>query len=139
LIGKYEGDEWIGLARKEIQGRLEKFGQEIRFNLMAVCEDLKLKALREIETLKVERAGIAKALRNLEQPYDAAIIEQYPEAESSTESDASRLVARNEEINMLVEEKEGYCHSEDLRREERKVRVLLCRNKTLEGSITISR
>lgn len=75
LIGKYqEPKDWIPLAQQEIQQRIDKCGQEIRFNLMVVCEDLKLKALREIETLKIEKAGIAKAQRNLDQNYDAAAI-----------------------------------------------------------------
>lgn len=47
LIGKYEGNDWVGVARQEIQQRIEKYSEkEIRFNLMVVCEDLKLKNQR---------------------------------------------------------------------------------------------
>ena len=99
------------MAQQEIQRRIDKCGQEIRFNLMVVCEDLKLKALREIEALKVERAGIAKAQLTLGQPYDQAAVEQFPEAAASAETDVSKLVVRVEEINMHIEEKEAYCHS----------------------------
>ena len=66
LIGKYENPkDWIALARTEIQNRLQTFGMEIRFNLMVVCEDLKMKAEREIGLCKIERASIAKTLRNI--------------------------------------------------------------------------
>jgi hypothetical protein len=53
---------------------------EIRFNLMAVCEDLKLKAERDMNSFRLERAGIAKALRNIGEPCDTDLIEQYPDA-----------------------------------------------------------
>ena len=66
LIGKYDNPrDWIALAREDIQKRLQSFGMEIRFNLMVVCEDLKLKAQREIAQHQLERASIAKSLRNI--------------------------------------------------------------------------
>lgn len=48
LIDKYEGPTgWIDVAKREIQKRIEKYSEkEIRFNLMVVCEDLKLKSER---------------------------------------------------------------------------------------------
>ena len=62
---------------------------------MVVCEDLKLKAQREIEAFKVEKASIAKSLRSLGAPFDAEIIERYPDAKDDSETDAGTLAARN--------------------------------------------
>jgi ubiquitin carboxyl-terminal hydrolase L5 len=96
LIGKYDQPrDWIPLAQREIQSRLQSFGQEIRFNLMVVCEDLKIKAQREIEVCRLERAGIAKAFRSMGRAYDAAVIEQFPDAEASVEQDPTKLAVRN--------------------------------------------
>lgn len=101
LIGKYENPrEWIDLARKEILSRLQSFGHEIRFNLMVVCEDLKMKALREIEANNIEKAGIAKTQRSLGLEYNAEIIERYPDAEASKLEDPDQLGLRLGELNM---------------------------------------
>jgi ubiquitin carboxyl-terminal hydrolase L5 len=72
LIGKFEGStDWLTLAKQEIQQRIEKYSEkEIRFNLMVVCEDLKLKNQREIEQLRVERASISKRCKTIGQPYE---------------------------------------------------------------------
>jgi ubiquitin carboxyl-terminal hydrolase L5 len=55
LIDKYEGETaWIDIAKREIQNRIEKYSEkEIRFNLLVVCEDLKIKSQREAEQLRI--------------------------------------------------------------------------------------
>lgn len=47
MIGKYENsNEWIELAKAEIQQRILKYSEkEIRFNLLVVCENLKKKVI----------------------------------------------------------------------------------------------
>lgn len=75
LIGKYDTEQqWLELAKLEIQKRLQSLGHEIRFNLMVVCEDLTLKAQRGIEAARVEKAGIAKALQALGQEHEAKVL-----------------------------------------------------------------
>lgn len=82
LIGKYEGStDWLTLAKQEIQQRIEKYSEkEIRFNLMVVCEDLKLKNQREIEQLRISKSSLSKRCKTLEQVYEEDAISAYPEA-----------------------------------------------------------
>lgn len=48
-LGGFEGEEWLGLAETQIKNRMMKYeGKEIRFTLLAVCEKLSTKAIRNI-------------------------------------------------------------------------------------------
>ena len=107
LIGKYSNEgEWVELAKQEIQQRIEKYSEkEIRFNLMMVCEDLRLKAERETGELGRERAGIARKLKELSLPYDEEILAGHPECEAALEEDGEKLAMRSAEIGMLLEDK----------------------------------
>ncbi len=72
LIGKYQGEcGWVDLAKQEIQNRIMKYSEkEIRFNLMMVCEDLQIKATREIQGLRLQQAAIAKRQAALGLPHN---------------------------------------------------------------------
>mgnify|MGYP004546847535 CR=1 FL=1 len=51
-FGEVTEDNWLIKAKEEIQKRIEKYSAtEIRFNLLAVIDDKKAKAEKEIATL----------------------------------------------------------------------------------------
>jgi ubiquitin carboxyl-terminal hydrolase L5 len=47
--GECSNDTWLALAKEQIQQRMEKFAEtEIRFNILAICADKKMKAEEEM-------------------------------------------------------------------------------------------
>merc|ERR1712226_707792 len=47
-----EGKDWLSLATEVLQKRINSYGGEIRFNLMAIIQDRRMKYEKEIEELK---------------------------------------------------------------------------------------
>ena len=70
---------------------------------MVVCQDLKLKAIRDIAAFQSEKAAIAKSLRNIGEAFDNDIIEKHPDVEPSAQVDIEKLNLLNGELTILIE------------------------------------